>query len=102
MIKINCIRHDNKIVELSVKGHANSDEYGKDLVCAGVTSIVVGALNALDESNFLIKVNEGNVLVKATKDISSKDEIVLETVLTQLKAVEKGQSRYIKISERNE
>ena len=39
MIKINCIRHDNKLVEISVKGHANSDQYGKDLVCAGISAI---------------------------------------------------------------
>ena len=102
MIKINVIRHDSKIKEISVKGHANSNEYGKDLVCAGVSAICVGGLNALTEENFDIHISEGDVEIRAIKDISNKDEIVLETILTQLKAVSEGQSKYVKISERNE
>ncbi len=102
MIKINCIRKDNRIIELSVKGHANSNEYGKDLVCAAVTGICVGGCNALKEGNFEIIIEEGNLLIRATKDVEERDEIVLETILTQLKAVKEGQQKYMSISERNE
>lgn len=102
MIKINCIRKDNRIIELSVKGHANSNEYGKDLVCAAVTGICVGGCNALKEDNFEIIIEEGNLLIRATKDVEERDEIVLETILTQLKAVKEGQQKYMSISERNE
>ena len=47
MIKIVLTYKDNKIDALEIKGHANSAEYGKDLVCAAVSAISVGGLNAL-------------------------------------------------------
>jgi hypothetical protein len=40
MIKIN--HYPNALL---VKGHANFDEHGKDIVCAGVSAIIMGALN---------------------------------------------------------
>ena len=36
------------ITGFSVKGHALYGEHGQDLVCAGASSIVYGAMNALD------------------------------------------------------
>ena len=30
---------------LNVKGHAMSDDFGKDLICAGVSSIMFGLMN---------------------------------------------------------
>lgn len=101
MIKIHCARKDNQIIELSIKGHANSNEYGKDLVCAAVTGICVGGVNALREENFQIEIEEGNMLIRALKDTSYEDQIVLNTMLAQLKALAKGQSKFISISERN-
>lgn len=42
MIKIN--KKDNII---TISGHANSADYGKDIVCASVSSIVYTTVNAL-------------------------------------------------------
>ena len=56
MIKITASRNDGKIVNLTVKGHANSAPKGEDLVCAAVSSILVGGCNALNQTNcFTIK-----------------------------------------------
>lgn len=35
-------------VQISIKGHANSNEYGKDIVCAGVSAVVQTALLGLE------------------------------------------------------
>ena len=42
MIKV--IKENNKIM---ISGHANHNEYGKDIVCASVSSIIYTSLNAI-------------------------------------------------------
>lgn len=53
---------------LTVQGHANYDEYGKDIVCAGISSIVQALIGWLEENYYkanCISVNpkEGEVIV---------------------------------------
>ncbi len=52
MIQSNSKTKDNHIVNLKISGHANSGEYGKDLVCAGVSTASIGALNMLVKKDF--------------------------------------------------
>lgn len=47
MIKVKVNRDNDKIVSVSITGHSNYDEYGKDIVCAAVSSIVITTVNAI-------------------------------------------------------
>ena len=51
MIKIQINKTNNKYSSLIVSGHSNYDEHGKDIVCAGVSAVVTGGLNALANEN---------------------------------------------------
>ena len=51
MIKVIIEKNDSIISVLEVSGHSNYDEKGKDIVCAGVSAIIVGGLNALLNEN---------------------------------------------------
>ena len=75
---------------LTVKGHANSGPYGNDIVCGAVTCMLVGACNALenDAENFDIELEEGNASILAKGPISEHDQVVLETLILQLKTIE--------------
>lgn len=103
MIKVTVKKKDNYIVDLKISGHANSDEYGKDLVCAGVSTASIGTLNMLVKKDFLnhnlgtIEVNEGyiNVVVNQVDDIC---QVVLETLVVILETMVESYSQYIKIS----
>ena len=56
MIKV--IVENNKI---EISGHANFDDYGKDIVCASVSSIVITTINAcieIDEDSIYYEDNE--------------------------------------------
>mgnify|MGYP002524039258 CR=1 FL=1 len=67
MIKVN-IGKDH----IQIKGHAMFDDYGKNIVCAGVSSVVTTTINAIlsfdkdyinyinDVDKFVIVVNEHN------------------------------------------
>ena len=97
MIKVLIKREENKFVSLEVKGHANSAEHGKDLVCAGVTSILAGFNNLESPKSFELKLEEGYALAKAIKEVSSHDEIVLEIIICSLKTMEESWPQFISI-----
>ena len=98
MIKVLIKREENKFVSLEVKGHANSAENGKDLVCAGVSAVINGGLNNLQElKKFDIKSSDGYAYVEAKEAISSHDEVVIETIITGLKTIEESNPDFITI-----
>lgn len=101
MIHINATRKDNKIIYLSIKGHANYDTKGKDIVCAAISAIAVGGINALtNPKSFNLKVNEGDVEIEQISETTKNDYIVLETMLIQLKTVEESYPDRIKVIEK--
>lgn len=99
MIKI-VIKTDEStktITSIEVKGHANSAEYGKDLVCAAVSAIITGGANALTEDIYDIELKEGYSLIKASKIPGDNDAVVLKTMEVQLKTIEEVEGKFIKI-----
>ena len=103
MIKVLVKQNNNQIVNLSITGHADSGEYGKDLVCAGVSTVGIGAMNMLAKKGFLddhigtIEVNEGyiNIIVKQVDEIC---QVVLETLETTLDTMAEDYGQFIEIS----
>ena len=101
MIKIEATRKDGKIISLTVKGHANSAPKGEDLVCAAVSSVLVGGCNALKEPNcFAIKLNEGDASIVEKKHANEHDYEVLETMLIQFKTIEESSPKFLKVIEK--
>ena len=41
------IKIEVKKKNISIVGHANYDEYGKDIVCAAVSSVVITSIEAI-------------------------------------------------------
>ncbi|QBQ07472.1 ribosomal-processing cysteine protease Prp [Spiroplasma gladiatoris] len=80
---------EDLIKEVKVYGHSNSNEYGKDLVCAGVTAIMSGTLNGLDQIyknnvNLIVEENEIKIIVlKNTNDLQK----ILRFLLIQLETI---------------
>ena len=103
MIKVLVKQNNNQIVNLSITGHADSGEYGKDLVCAGVSTVGIWAMNMLAKKGFLakglgtIEINEGyiNVVVNHTDEVC---QVVLETLVVTLETMVESYGRFIKIS----
>ena len=101
MIKINVNKKDGKLISISVKGHANSDVIGKDLVCAAVSAVTFGGLNAIKEPNKLnIKVSDGDVNVTILEGLNDHDYDVFDVMVTQYKTIEKKNKQYINIVEK--
>ena len=98
MIKVLIKSEEKKFKSLEIKGHANSAPHGEDLVCAGVSSVLTGGLNNLENpKGFNIILEEGHSLVEVKDSISSHDEIVMETIIAGLKTIEESYGKFIQI-----
>ena len=46
MIKVKLLKDNNKIKKIIIGGHALYDDFGKDIVCAAVSSTVITSINS--------------------------------------------------------
>lgn len=97
MINVNLIKSGDELRGLEVVGHANAAKAGKDLVCAAVSAIVTGGLNAFSDDQISeVILNDGYCKVILS---SNKELIILKTIIVQLKTIEERYPKYIKIKE---
>lgn len=103
MINIVVEKKEDKISRLSIKGHALFENRGKDIVCAGVSAIVVGGINAINEFGLIdyceYTIEEGRIDMLIKDCLHSEMQVILETLLIQLKTIEESYSDYISIQE---
>ncbi|QQY77898.1 ribosomal-processing cysteine protease Prp [Mycoplasma mycoides subsp. capri] len=81
---------NNKIIQFQMKGHANSDEYGKDLVCAGLTAIVSGALNAIDfyyKNDVDIEVLKNKITIIVKQENNNNLQLMLDMLKIQIQTI---------------
>ncbi len=95
MIKIKVSYDDTYVKQITVKGHANYDDYGKDIVCASVSSIVITSCNLalkLDEASVLVEQKEGFIEVLVLK----QDDIINKVFLNMIEMLEELSKDYKK------
>lgn len=87
MIKIQI--SDNKI---TITGHANFDDYGKDIVCAAVSATVITTVNgilSIDKESLFVK--EGKTL---TIEILKNNEITNKLISNMINLLEELKNDY--------
>ena len=98
MIRAVYVVKDGNYVSLNVSGHAEYGEYGKDLVCASVSSIMFGFMNALDALDEKIEIEqlENEIVIINHTNL----EVVIdyfELVIMQLKTIEESYGNFIRV-----
>ena len=85
-------------LKIEVSGHAEFGEYGKDLVCASVSSIMFGFMNALDALNEDVKISQSENRITIINHSGSKIvDDYYELVLMQLKTLEESYGNFIQV-----
>lgn len=90
MIKVSIEKENAKYKKISILGHAMYDEYGKDIVCSAVSSIVTTTVNgvlALNRESLSYLVSKKGMTIS----INSTDEttqILLGNMISLLKELE--------------
>ena len=96
MIKVSVKKENDKIREILIKGHALYDEYGKDIVCASVSSIVITTVNAIENiDKDAISVDEKGLLIKVLKDDEVTNKLIIN-MINLLKELEHDYPKNIK------
>ena len=101
MVRVHVKRHQGIIQEVEIKDQAGYADVGQDLVCAGVSSIAVGMMNALDEMvpeacDFVLKeayIKIETILPDATAGI------LLQGMYYQLSTMQESYADYITIND---
>jgi len=101
MIKVTVKKRNNRVNELVIKGHADYDISGKDIVCAAVSSITITTINniiALDDSiSYEEKSGLLKIRIKKDTEINAK---LLDNLVRMLKELSEEYPKNIEI--RNE
>lgn len=108
MVKVKIIKNKAKdITSVSVMGHADSSEYGEDIICAAVSIYLTNTISTLTdivkvedfieyeigEGHFLLNVYYGNLCLEKKKETA----LILESLKLALTSVEDSYGKYIKI-----
>jgi hypothetical protein len=100
MIKIN-LKYENNLIEfISITGHAGFDIYGKDIVCASVSSIVITSVNAIVRlKNDSISYDNSNGLSINVLSHNDVTDTLIDNMVSLLKDLEKQYEKNIIIKE---
>ena len=94
MIKVK-INKDNIVIT----GHANYEEYGKDIVCASVSSIVITSINAclrIDSDSLNYKEEKDKLTINITSD-NKYVLLIIENMIAMLEELTLTYKKNIKI-----
>ena len=101
MIKVKITKEKGLISKIEIKGHALYEVYGKDIVCAGVSTMVVTTVNAIiryDKEVLSYNQDEGYVCLVVKKHDRVVD-LLLENLISLLKELEIQYPKNVKINE---
>lgn len=88
-------KKDNKVI---ISGHAKFADYGKDIVCASVSSMVYTTVNAIlnfDKDSIKIE-DKDDFIITLLKD-SKETKILIDNLMTLLKDLGESYPKNIKV-----
>ena len=98
MIKVEVVKENNLYKKVSIIGHAMYDDYGKDIVCSAVSSIVTTTINgciALDKDSLSYEVNEEGVYI--SNIVGDNTNTLINNMVSLLKELEEKYPTNIKV-----
>jgi len=109
MIEIEIQYEENNIVKLNVTGHADYDEHGRDIVCAGI-SVLLETLHLVmdsfrfDKTLFSIKKDTGYFMMECAPELSAQYavQLIIGTIIMGLSGVQASYPDYVSITTKEE
>ena len=107
MITVTIYSDENrKSYGFEISGHALSDVYGRDLVCAGASAVAFGAVNAIPHvTGITPKIEQGEqggylkvtIPEKPDANTDEKLQVLMNTMVTQFYTMTASYSEYIEL-----
>lgn len=82
MVKVEVLKENNIYKKVSIIGHAMYSDYGKDIICSAISSIVTTSINgilSLNKGSLNYEVNAGDV-----KIIINSDDFCTQTLIANM------------------
>ena len=108
MTKVVFNRKNGKIIRFVISGHTGKAEYGKDVLCAAISSVaqnaLVGITEILNIEPKILKIDDGYLEFEISKQDADNEsvQLLLETCLKSLKEIVKNEKKFVKLEEKNE
>ena len=102
MIKVITLKANNNYKNIKVTGHALYDDFGKDIVCAAVSSCIITSVNAsllIDENSLSYEEKNGLEIEVLKEDIVTTK--IINNMISNLLELEKTYPDNIQIKEEN-
>jgi uncharacterized protein len=107
MITITIVRNvERVIIRFTVSGHAFYNDPGKDLVCAGVSAVTIGAVNAIEKLTGLVPeaISKSGLLkaeIPQSTDPMRNDQVqlLLEGMIVALESIVESYGKYVIMNE---
>lgn len=99
MIKVSVTKKNQQIQEVSIQGHAMYDGFGKDIVCAAVSSCVITTVNGIleiDKDWILAKQDSKGVLIQV-QNSSDVCQTLLANMISLLEELHDQYPKNLKI-----
>lgn len=101
---------DGRICSFIISGHAFFSEYGTDIVCAGISAVSIGTVNALEalcniDAESFTQIDDKQGILKyqlpmnLTDEEMQKAQLILEAMLVSLQSIAASYSDYVTINE---
>ncbi len=99
MIKVSLLVKENIIQGFEIIGHADFDEYGYDIVCAGVSTLAYTTINTIDQYTKDYDFSDDDLLMRLlVNDLELESKVVLNTFTTGIKTLTQTYGDYVKIN----
>ena len=102
MIKVILTKKDDNVNKVIINGHAGYDDFGKDIVCAAVSSTVITTINillSLDNQSISYNDSRGLIIEELKNDMTTKK--IINVLISNLYELEKAYPKNIQIKEEN-
>ena len=99
MINVKVLSMKNHIDRIDILGHADYEEYGKDIVCSSVSSIVTTTVNGIyevDKDYLNVKEEKDGMVITVLKNDDVCDKLI-KNMLSLLQELEESYPENIKV-----
>ena len=97
MIRILISKHNNEYSRLEAFGHAEYDDYGKDIVCSAVSVLIINTANSLEQfTNDLILAEtyeDGTTEILLHEHPSKEAVLLMDSLILGLEGIQNQYSK---------
>ncbi len=105
MTKITFYKKNNLFVGFEVKGHTGKDEYGKDLLCAQISTVAQLAIVGIEDVGGLQafhEISDGYLKIMISeKDALGNPQFLFNICLQSFKSIIIGEEKFAKLEVKN-